>query len=726
MIWAMLLIFCAALAVTNTAFASEASLNTTSNGTNSTLDQYLAETNTQNNSNNINSEDSIATNFNNNSTAAGTDNAYNNLHGIWIQTGDVKQLNVAELKNAGITDIFVKCNTLSQPTYDTILPVILKMVEGTGINVNAWITCFKDANGNWVDPQGSYTYTVQVPYTTAVQQAYVAYWYKQRYKAYYKVKSRGKWITKYRWKYRWAPHYNYRTVYQTLYKSETRNGYDGTFNNNLINAIADITTKYNIAGIHLDYVRYPGTAYKYSGSTAAITNFVHTVYDTVKTIKPNVAVSAALMPEGSVNAYYYGQDYGQLAKYLDLLVPMIYKGNYGKDTAWIGTTTSWIVNHSSKPVIVGLQTYESDSNLTKLPAAELNQDTKAATDNGASGYVLFRYGLLDENFSDTSGSNSTPTAGTTTSSNNSMISIADIETAANSVKSFIETNHRLPAYVTISNNQIQIPAYLNLLVDSVININSGSTARIVLKDYQSPSNPSETLTSGNIQSAEYLTMAKSIVSYMETNGAAPNYATSSLGNVQYESLVYMYSKIANFVSVNGRLPNYVSMTPWTTTTNTHQTIASDIAQYLQPTANCQSTNAQIIATANSIIQGATDPLTKATRIYNWVRDNIGYSFYYNTKNGAVGTLNAKTANCCDTTHLLIALERAAGIPAEYVHGYCQFTSSGNWYGHVWAQLYVNGKWYTADAISLRNSFGVINNWNTATYTLYGVYKELPF
>jgi transglutaminase-like putative cysteine protease len=178
--------------------------------------------------------------------------------------------------------------------------------------------------------------------------------------------------------------------------------------------------------------------------------------------------------------------------------------------------------------------------------------------------------------------------------------------------------------------------------------------------------------------------------------------------------------------VNGRLPNYVSMTPWTTTTNTHQTIASDIAQYLQPTANCQSTNAQIIATANSIIQGATDPLTKATRIYNWVRDNIGYSFYYNTKNGAVGTLNAKTANCCDTTHLLIALERAAGIPAEYVHGYCQFTSSGNWYGHVWAQLYVNGKWYTADAISLRNSFGVINNWNTATYTLYGVYKELPF
>jgi transglutaminase-like putative cysteine protease len=570
MIWAILLIFCAALAIANTAFASEEGLNTTLNGTNSTSDQQLAEIDIQNNSNNTNYENSVDESSNNDSMAAGTDNTYSNIHGIWISASDVNQLNIQALINSGITDIFVKANRFSQPTYDIVLPEILKMVEGTGINVHAWITIFKDANGKWVDPQGLYTYKVKVTNK---------YWHKGWYKTYYTkwkkkwYKSNGKWkykwikVSKYRWKYGWHTHTSYNYV--------TRTAYNKTFNNNLIKTIADITTNYNISGIHLDYIRYPGTAYKYSGSTSAITNFVHTVYDTVKNINSEIAVSAALMPEGSVNAYYYGQDYAKLSPYLDFMVPMIYKGNYGKTTAWIGTATKYIVSQANgKPVIVGLQTYKSDSNLATLPASELIQDTQIATDNGALGYVLFRYGLID-------------------------------------------------------------PAFM-------VGADGGSSA-------------------------------------------AGSEATPI-----------------------------------------SEVIPADIKQYLAATANCQSTNAQIVALAKSIIQSATDPLTKATLIFNWVRDNIGYSFYYNTKYGAVNTLNAKTGNCCDTTHLLIALERAAGIPARYVHGKCYFTSSGNWYGHVWAQVYVNGKWCTADAISYRNTFGVINNWNTATYTLNGIYRELPF
>jgi transglutaminase-like putative cysteine protease len=73
----------------------------------------------------------------------------------------------------------------------------------------------------------------------------------------------------------------------------------------------------------------------------------------------------------------------------------------------------------------------------------------------------------------------------------------------------------------------------------------------------------------------------------------------------------------------------------------------------------------------------------------------------------------------------VALSRAAGIPARYVHGVCKF-NSGTWYGHVWAQLYVNGTWYSADAISYRNTFGAINNWDTSSWTLKGIYSELPF
>jgi transglutaminase-like putative cysteine protease len=75
--------------------------------------------------------------------------------------------------------------------------------------------------------------------------------------------------------------------------------------------------------------------------------------------------------------------------------------------------------------------------------------------------------------------------------------------------------------------------------------------------------------------------------------------------------------------------------------------------------------------------------------------------------------------------LLIALERAVGIPARYVHGYCRF-SSGSWYGHVWANVYIDGQWIVADATSSNNQLGVINNWNTGSYTLYNYYTSLPF
>ncbi|HEX3014335.1 MAG TPA: transglutaminase-like domain-containing protein [Methanobacterium sp.] len=160
-----------------------------------------------------------------------------------------------------------------------------------------------------------------------------------------------------------------------------------------------------------------------------------------------------------------------------------------------------------------------------------------------------------------------------------------------------------------------------------------------------------------------------------------------------------------------------------TTTNTSS--SSSLTKYLKATTNCQSTSTTIKSKAKSITSGKTSSYTKAVAVYTYVRDKIGYSFYYNTKYGAVGTLSKKTGNCCDTAHLLVALSRASGIPARYVHGYCKF-SSGSWYGHVWAEVYVNGKWYKADATSYRNSFGVVNNWKTSTATIYGKYASLPF
>lgn len=311
---------------------------------------------------------------------------------------------------------------------------------------------------------------------------------------------------------------------------------------------------------------------------------------------------------------------------------------------------------------------------------------------------------------------------TTTNSSNSTgngYTVAQITSAAGKVQSFIEQNQRLPNYVQVGSGQLTMSQFLELLNAGLLQINGNSNAPIVLKSAGAPSNPTESITGGNVNKSEYLDLASRIQSYINSAGKAPNFASSTLGTIRYESLIYLESRIMNFYGTNNVLPKYAVVNPWV-----NSSVPSSMQQYLEPTLNCQSNNAQIISLANTLTAGKTSAYDKAVAIFNWVRDNIPYSFYYNTRYGAVGTLSSRTGNCVDHSHLLIALARAAGIPARYEQGECTF--SDGTFGHVWAQLYVNGKWYLADSISTRNTFGVINNWDTSNWTFVGIYAELPF
>lgn len=164
------------------------------------------------------------------------------------------------------------------------------------------------------------------------------------------------------------------------------NPVDEGFRNKILDIVGEISSIPGLSGIHLDYIRYPGNA---NGQTGYINDFVSKVRQKC----PDKTLSAALMPEGENNAKYYGQDYAELAKYLDWLCPMIYKGNYKTNTAWIGKTTVYINSKAQGKVIAGLQTYKSDDNPTKLPELELNGDIKVALEYGAKGFALFRWGL---------------------------------------------------------------------------------------------------------------------------------------------------------------------------------------------------------------------------------------------------------------------------------------------------------------------------------------------
>ncbi|MDI6882208.1 MAG: pseudomurein-binding repeat-containing protein [Methanothermobacter sp.] len=345
-----------------------------------------------------------------------------------------------------------------------------------------------------------------------------------------------------------------------------------------------------------------------------------------------------------------------------------------------------------------LPNYVNLENLNNIKSLPLSDNPTNSSANSTTG-------LIGEGGEDSSG-----TGG------NSSISISGVLSAAKNLKSFIESNKRLPAYVTVSNQNLTVAQFFELMLKVIVQLNSGQTSPLTPRTVTEAPNPSGSAT-GQITKSEYIQVINKVLDFIKAYGRAPNYATANIGSISYPNMVYATSRILAFYSDNQRLPNYVTITDFSGQN-------SELNQYLAATANCQVNDPSIQALAAKLTAGLTSAWDKAKAVFNWVRDNISYSFYYNTRYGAVGTLKYRTANCCDHAHLVVALARAAGIPARYKHGICTF-SSGT-YGHVWAQIYINGVWYNADPTSTRNSLGVINNWNTATATIRGVYASLPF
>ena len=178
--------------------------------------------------------------------------------------------------------------------------------------------------------------------------------------------------------------------------------YKYSYMNSKINEAKYYAGLKGVAGVHFDYLRFGGTAHYYPTGTDAINYFVVQVSSAVKKVNPNCILSAAVMPEPSMMNYYYGQDIPTISKYLDVIMPMVYKGNYGKNTAWIQSVTKQFVDMSNGAQIwTGLQSYRSDDDITKLGYNELFKDAQAALNGGARGVVMFRWGVTNFiNFND--------------------------------------------------------------------------------------------------------------------------------------------------------------------------------------------------------------------------------------------------------------------------------------------------------------------------------------
>lgn len=306
------------------------------------------------------------------------------------------------------------------------------------------------------------------------------------------------------------------------------------------------------------------------------------------------------------------------------------------------------------------------------------------------------------------------------------IPISSLVSAANTVNKYIEANAKLPSSVVIGDTTYSTAQYLYLLCMAITDISNKDYSDLYVFDVADPTNPGAAANMGALSG--YVSVAQSILDSM-SGGITPNSVQTSVGNVGYDGIVYAFTRVLVYYGMMNSLPASVSVKSLKiyesqSVLDSKNTI-TDLTAYLASSTHCQVTNAAIVALANQLTSGLTNSYDKALAIYNYVRDYVSYSFYYDTRYGAVGTMNAKTGNCVDQAHLSIALYRAAGLPARYAHGTCVF-SSGSTYGHVWAQVLLGDTWVVSDSTSTRNSFGKVVNWNNYNYSLKGYYASIAF
>jgi methionine-rich copper-binding protein CopC len=377
-----------------------------------------------------------------------------------------------------------------------------------------------------------------------------------------------------------------------------------TLEKQIIKDITYIATNYNVNGVMLDYLRYPGTAYKYPTATANVDYFASQIRNNINIInneniagKHKILLSSTLMPEGPVNDYYYGQNYTQLSNYLDFLSPMIYVGNYNEPTSWIGTTTQYIISQANgKPVVAILQTYASDANPTPISISQLDLDIYTALNSNSNGYELFRYGLMPANFT---GYQSTPIVTTITPLKNAVnvpanqvIKITFTEPIKTGSMWIVLQNSvgvSIPITTSISSNILTIN-HKALLTNGkyILTLHTGSITGLAgnplalwgsnFNVYSTPPTAKSSVNGGlyNVNKIVYLTMTEPGTIYYTLNGSTPTltsvrYSTSitisSTETLKYLAIdlagnkspvytqIYTIDKIAPKVSVTSPLNN---------------------------------------------------------------------------------------------------------------------------------------------------------------------------
>lgn len=128
----------------------------------------------------------------------------------------------------------------------------------------------------------------------------------------------------------------------------------------------------------------------YLPSTDYVTNYVANIR---KACEGRIFTVAAKADAPDVESgAVYGDQYGLLSKYVDAIVPMLYKWDYSCTNAMLTSASAYEQNEAPNKIWIALQSYNSETNPVTLSTADLASDINSVLAN-SNGLVSFRYGL---------------------------------------------------------------------------------------------------------------------------------------------------------------------------------------------------------------------------------------------------------------------------------------------------------------------------------------------
>ncbi|MCC8146169.1 MAG: family 10 glycosylhydrolase [Bacteroidales bacterium] len=196
---------------------------------------------------------------------------------------------------------------------------------------------------------------------------------------------------------------------------------DPKTNNYLMALVGEIVDKYDIDGIHMDYIRYPEKAenfpdnatYKRYGNGKSkaewrrenINTFVSNVYDMVKRKKPWVQVSSSVvgmynrLPNSTRNHWTaLNSVYQDPEKWLkdgkhDFVVPMMYYA----DELFFPFVEDWKSRSNGRFIIPGLGVYQVDEKEGNWNPVKIKEQIQFCRENQMEGNAFYRSRFLTDN-----------------------------------------------------------------------------------------------------------------------------------------------------------------------------------------------------------------------------------------------------------------------------------------------------------------------------------------